>query len=92
MEQNGVLYSVCLGVLYPYLLFERRFISRVLVEKGITTRDPRADALEAGGSVLCCEFYVNALRNKVSRSVWCVLWFMVLGLGLFAAVCLAQAF
>lgn len=31
------------------LVWENRFISRVLVEKGIATRDPQADALEAGG-------------------------------------------
>lgn len=56
----------------------------MLVERGVATRDPRTDALEAGGSVLCCEFEVNALRNRVSGSVWCVLWFMVLGLDLLA--------
>lgn len=38
----------------------------MLVERGGATRDPRTDALEAGGSVLCCEFQVNALRNRVS--------------------------
>lgn len=48
---------MCLGVLYPYLVFERTdLISRVSVEEGFIRRDPRADALEAGGSVLCCEF------------------------------------
>lgn len=38
------------------LVWENRFISRVSVEEGFVLRDPGADALEAGGSVLCCEF------------------------------------
>ena len=31
------------------LVWENRFISRVLVEKSVVTRDPRAHALEAAG-------------------------------------------